>query len=145
MKLVICTKALENEQFIFGAPFSSYLSGDVYDEENKCVYGFKNGELNKQAPVTGWQSMIDLGDGKEAIVHIDEFTFAPYTIQQYYDMLPMLPEILPDELTEADYLNPNELAVKKRIEAIDESLWTLTPQEYVSQVIIGDKYPIIDS
>jgi len=149
MKLITGTEQelfnLEAEMFIFGAPFSAYLAGDIWSEENKCVYGHRAGKVNTSAGTTAWQSLIDLGNDLKAIVHIDEFTFQPHTLQNYYDMLPVLPEEYPEGETEADYLNSNELAIKQRIEAIAPELWELTPQQYVSQEIIGSTYTIIEN
>jgi len=140
--------------FHFGAPFSAYIHGNVWSEEDNEVYNYVNGVLDTNNGTTGWQNVFPvapivdvLPNGGWGIVHIDDpkFDFAPYTLQQYYDMLPVLPEVMPEGLTEADYLNSNELAIKQRIEAIDESLWTLTPQAYVSQYIIADNYLVIDN
>ena len=139
MKLILGTEQqltdLQAEQFTLGAPFSCYLKGDAWNEATLTVG--KN--------TTAWQSVqYSESLGSHYIVHIDEFDFSTYTFQDYHNMLPVLPEEYPEGETEADYLNPVELAIKQRIEAIAPELWSLTPQQYVSQEIIGSNYTIVE-
>lgn len=140
---------LENEIFVFGAPFSAYLCGDVYSEENKCVYNYVNGNLDTENGTTAWQSVFPvpaipdvLPDGGFGIVHIDDpkFQFKPYTFQDYLNLLPEIPEGQNAE----DLLSPTELAVYNRCESINEEDRDKTPQWFVSTNIIGDKFTIID-
>ena len=139
MKLVTGTEiemeGLQQEQFSLGAPFSCYLKGDAWNEATLTV----------GRNTSAWQSVqYSEGLGSYYIVHIDEFNFSAYTFQDYYNMLPVLPEEYPEGETEADYLSPVELAIKQRIEAIAPELWSLTPQQYVSQEIIGSNYTIVE-
>lgn len=141
---------LEIEVFDLGAPFSAYLCGNVWIEENKCVYNYVNGKLDTENGTYAWQSVFPvpaipdvLPDGGFGSVHIDDpkFDFKPYTFQDYLNLLPEIPE----GQDPADLLSPTELAVYNRCESINEEYRDKTPQEYVSQVIIGDKYIIFDS
>lgn len=124
---------LEAEMFTLGAPFSCYLKGDKWDESSTKVG--KN--------TTAWQSVqYSESLGSHYIVHIDDFPFTDHTFQWYKDQFYIEP-VEPVEGEEPQVIEYTELeqAILDRIPIGYEDY---TPQQYVSEVIISDKYTIID-
>ena len=128
MKLVTGTleemTQLEHEIFVFGAPFRCTFFGNAtYDEESQSVIGSKaNG-----ARTTKLQSPQPIEEGSEtySIVHIDEMPFARTKFAEYLSLYPY-DRVLLSRIPEGDY---------------DD----YTPQQYVSEVIIGANYTLITS
>ena len=118
--------ALKFAYFDLGAPFTAVLYGDYWHEPTKGVYSDERMvggtfALENEFPYLN----------ESALKHIDDYTFAPYTFQHYMDTY------------------PNNVAIQERIprdeegEPLDE--WLIkTPQQWVSEVIIGDNYVIVD-
>ncbi|NRA81820.1 MAG: hypothetical protein HRU18_26790 [Pseudoalteromonas sp.] len=127
MKLVTGTEQeitdLTFQSFVFGAPFSCFLKGDAWNNETNTVG--KN--------TTAWQS-VEYSEslGSHYIIHIDEFTFTDKTFQSYKD------EFYIDEETEYSEL---EQSILDRIPTGYEDY---SPKQYVSEVVIGDNYSVID-
>ena len=112
--------------FDAGAPMTAVLFGAHFDEDTKGVY--------ESSKLDGGTFALDAEfeqDGKWLLKHIDEYTFHPYTYQYYMDTYP-----------------DNE-AIQNRIPRDEEgeplAEWLdKTPQQYVSEVIIGSNYTIIE-
>ena len=127
MKLVTGTLQemtdLEHQIFVFGAPFrATFFDNSTWDEESLSMIGSKpNG-----ARTTKLQSPQPIEEGSETyfIVHIDEMPFAPTTFAEYASLYPD-DEVLLSRIPEGDY---------------DD----YTPQQYVSEVIIGASYSILN-
>ena len=118
--------ALENVIFVFGSPFSAITYRQVWDDFLEQY--FESG--SKVGGVSGWQKVTDEGDDVYSIIHIDMSTFSEKTIAEY------VVEIPEDE----DLRTETQKAVIARVvEGYEE----YTPQQYVSEVIIGNKYSII--
>ena len=120
------TIALKFMYFDLGAPFTAVLYGDYWHEETKGVY-------SDERMIGGTFSLereFEYLD-ESALKHIDDYTFAPYTFQHYMDTY------------------PNNVAIQERIPRDEEgeplAEWLVkTPQQWVSEVIIGDNYVIVD-
>jgi len=113
--------ALESDIFNLGAPFSCFLKGDAWNEETKAV-----GKLT-----TSWQPiMYDEINDWYWIYHIDLSTFSDHTFQWYKDQLP------------EENLSELEQAILNRMP--DEQYMEYTPQQYVSEIIIGDNFTVIE-
>jgi len=112
---------LEHQIFVFGAPFRATFFGNAtWDEENFSMIGSNpNG-----AKTIKLQEPMSLGNDVYGIVHIDEIAFAPTTFAEYASLYPD-DEVLLSRIPEGDY---------------DD----YTPQQYVSEVIIGANYSIIN-
>ena len=128
MKLVTGTEQelfdLEAQAFTLGAPFSCYLKGDKWDEASTKVG--KN--------TTAWQSVqYSESLSSHYIVHIDEFPFTDHTFQWYKDQFYI------DDETEYTEL---EQSILNRI---PEGYEEYTPKAYVSEVVIGNNYTVIDA
>lgn len=112
--------------FDAGAPMTAVLFANHWDEESKGVYASSDLQGGTFALEDEFEH-----EGKWLVKHIDEYIFAPYTYQYYMDTYP-----------------ENE-AIQSRIpkdengEPIPEWL-EKTPAQYVSEVIIGNNFPIID-
>ena len=118
--------ALENEIFLFGAPFSAVTYGQIWDDFLERYFESNS----KVGGVVSWQGPQDEGNDVYSIIHIDMFTFSEKTIAEY------VAEISEDE----DLRTETQKAIVTRvIEGYEEH----TPQQYVSEVIIGNKYNII--
>ncbi len=118
--------ALKFMYFYFGAPFTAVLYGDYWHELTKGVY---SDERMVGGTFTLKNEFPHL-DGY-ALKHIDEYTFAPYTFQHYLDTY------------------PDNVAIQERIPRDEEgeplAEWLVkTPQQWVSEVIIGDNYVIVE-
>jgi hypothetical protein len=118
--------ALKFAYFDLGAPFTAVLYGDYWHEPTKGVYS----DERMVGGTFALENVFPYLEGS-ALKHIDDYTFAPYTFQYYLDT----------------YLN--NVAIQERIprdeegEPLDE--WLIkTPQQWVSEVIIGDNYVIVD-
>lgn len=127
MKLVTGTEQqmadLQAEQFTLGAPFSCYLKGDAWDNTFNIV-----GKNTK-----AWQSVqYSESLNSHYIVHIDEFPFTDHTFQWYKDHFYI------DEETEYTEL---EQAILNRI---PEGYEDYSPKQYVSEVVIGNNYTVVD-
>jgi hypothetical protein len=125
MKLVTGTLEqmtnLEHQIFIFGAPFRCvWFYNAFWDESTLKVYN--NPEFTGVG-TDKLQEVNHLGNGVYAIVHIDEMTFAPETFAEYAIQYPEDQNIL---------------------NRIPEGYEDYTPQVYVSEVVIGDNYTIIN-
>ena len=118
--------ALKFAYFDLGAPFTAVLYGDYWHEETKGVYSDERMiggtfALENEFPYLN----------ESALKHIDDYTFAPYTFQYYMDTY------------------PDNVAIQERIPRDEEgeplAEWLVkTPQQWVSEVIIGDNYVIVD-
>ena len=118
--------ALKFAYFFFGASFTAVLYGDYWDELTKGVYSDERMiggtfELDKEFPYL---------DGS-ALKHIDDYTFAPYTFRHYLDTYP--------DNVEIQERIPRDEEGEPLPEWLDK-----TPQQWVSEVIIGDNYVIVD-
>ena len=127
MKLVTGTEQeivnLNIQSFVLGAPFSCFLKGDPWNNETNTVG--KN--------TTAWQSVqYNEGLGSHYIVHIDEFPFTDHTFQWYKD------QFYVDEETEYNELKQSIL------DRIPTGYEDYSPKQYVSEVVIGDNYSVID-
>jgi hypothetical protein len=112
--------------FDAGAPMTAVLFANHWDEESKGVYASSRLEGGTFALDTEFEQ-----DGKWLLKHIDEYVFHPYTYQYYMDTYP-----------------DNE-AIQNRIPRDEEgeplAEWLeKTPAQYVSEVIIGNNFQIID-
>lgn len=113
--------------FNAGAPMTATLFANYWDEDSKGVY--QSSLMDKEGTFALDAEFEQ--DGKWLLKHIDEYTFHPYTYQYYMDTYP-----------------DNE-AIQNRIPRDEEgeplAEWLdKTPQQYVSEVIIGDNYTIIE-
>ena len=121
---------LEHQVFVFGGPFrATFFSNSTWDEPSLSMIGSKpNG-----ARTTKLQEPFELeeGGGVYAIVHIDEMQFAPLTFADYIVDFPELEE---DQTEEQKVI----------LSRIPEEYEDYTPQQYVSEVIIGTDYTIIN-
>ena len=119
---------LEHQVFVFGAPFrATFFSNSTWDEPSLSMIGSKpNG-----ARTTKLQEPRDLGNDVWCIKHIDEMQFAPLTFADY---IAYFPEDEEDQTEEQKVI----------LSRIPEGYETYTPQSYVSEVIIGDNYTIIN-
>ena len=134
MKLVTGTleemTQLEHEMFVFGAPFRcTFFGNSSWDEASKSVVGSNpNGQRTTklQAPFE-----LEEGGGVYAIVHIDEMPFAPLTFADY---IADFPELEDDQTEEQKVI----------ISRIPEGYEDYTPKQYVSEVIIGTDYTVIN-
>ena len=112
--------------FYFGAPFTAILYGDYWHEATRRVYSDERmikgtDSLEKEFPYLA----------EYALKHIDDYQFYPFTFQYYMDMY------------------PDNVAIQERIPRGEEgeplAEWLVkTPQQWVSEVIIGDNYVIVD-
>ena len=118
--------ALELEIFAFGGPFSAVIYGQVWDNLFDRYFESKA----KTGGVSSWQKPNPEGEGVYSIIHIDMFTFSDKTIAEYVADIPEDEE----QQTETQ---------KAIIERVVEGYEEYTPQQYVSEVIISDKYNII--
>ena len=118
--------ALEQEIFHFGAPFSAIIYGQIWDDVTKTYYACPT----RKGGVTSWQEVKDEGNDVYSIIHIDMFTFSPKTIAEY------VAEIPEDEAQQTE-------TQKAVLDRVLQGYEDLTPQEYVSQLIIDNKYNII--
>jgi hypothetical protein len=137
VKLILGTEQqltdLQAEQFTLGAPFSCYLKGDAWNEATLTV----------GRNTTAWQSVqYSESLGSHYIVHIDEFPFTDHTFQWYNDQVYVEP-VEPVEGEEPQVIEYTELeqAILNRIPVGYE---TYTPKQYVSEVVIGNNYTVID-
>ena len=134
MKLVTGTLEeiadLEHQIFVLGGPFrATFFDNSSWDEASLSMIGSKpNG-----ARTTKLQAPFELeeGGGVYAIVHIDEMDFAPLTFADYIVDFPELEEDQTEE----------QKVILSRVPAGFEDY---TPQQYVSEIIIGDNYTIVD-
>ena len=134
--------ALKFAYFDLGAPFTAVLYGDYWHEETKGVYSDERmiggtfalerefDYLEEREFDYLEESEFDYLEGS-ALKHMDDYTFAPYTFQHYMDTY------------------PNNVAIQERIPRDEEgeplAEWLVkTPQQWVSEVIIGDNYVIVD-
>ena len=134
MKLVLTAtqqEAIELKLAIFnaGAPMTAVLFGNYFDEVTRGVYQdaqMKAGTfyLDSEFPYT------EVEGYSWALKHIDDYQFAPYTYQYYLDTYPENEAIL-------------ARIPKDEEENYDEAWLDRTPQEYVSEVIIGNNYHTI--
>ena len=120
--------ALENEIFLFGAPFSASTYGQIWDDFLERYFESNS----KVGGVVSWQGLKDEDNGVYSIIHIDMLTFSDKTIAQYVEEIP------------EDEENQTETQ-KAVLERVVEGYEDYTPQAYVSEVIIGDKYNIISA
>lgn len=125
------SKDLKFAYFDFGAPFTSAIFKSHFDEATKGVYQSskmdKEGTfaLDSETPYTGEEGY------NWKLKHIDEYEFAPITFRQYLAMYPNNEAI--------------EIRIPRNEEGeYDEAWLDKTPQEYVSEVIIGDNFTVID-
>ncbi len=118
--------ALEQEIFVYGAPFSAITYGQIWDEFLDKYFSNES----KIGGVLAWQGVADEGDGVYSIIHIDMFTFSDETIADYVANIPE------DEEQQTE----TQKAILARVV---EGYEDYTPKDYVSEVIIGDKYNII--
>lgn len=119
--------ALEKEIFVYGAPFSAITYGQIWDELLDKYFSNES----KAGGVSAWQGAADEGDGVYSIIHIDMFTFSDKTIAEYVVDIPEDEE----QQTETQ---------KAIIARVVEGYENYSPQQYVSEVIIGNNFPIID-
>lgn len=119
---------LEHQEFVLGGPFRcTFFSNSTWDEASKSVIGSKpNGKRT-----TKLQEPRDLGNDVWGIKHIDEMQFAPLTFADY---IAYFPEDEEDQTEE-------QKVILSRIPVGYEDY---TPKQYVSEVIIGTNYTIID-
>jgi hypothetical protein len=118
--------ALENEIFLFGAPFSAVTYGQIWDDFLERYFESNS----KVGGVVSWQGPQDEDNDVYSIIHIDMFTFSEKTIAEYVADIP----------EDEDLRTETQKAVIARVvEGYEE----YTPQQYVSEVIIGNKYSII--
>ena len=120
--------ALEQEVFVYGAPFSAITYGQIWDELLDKYFSNES----KAGGVSAWQGVADEGDGVYSIIHIDMFTFSDKTIAEYVVDIPEDEE----QQTETQ---------KAIIARVVEGYENYSPQQYVSEVIIGNNFPIIDN
>ena len=119
--------ALEQEIFVYGAPFSAITYGQIWDELLDKYFSNES----KVGGVSAWQGVADEGDGVYSIIHIDMFTFSDKTIAEYVVDIPEDEE----QQTETQ---------KAIIARVVEGYEDYSPQQYVSEVIIGSNYTIVD-
>jgi hypothetical protein len=118
---------LEHQIFVFGAPFrATFFGNSTWDEQSLSMIGSKP----DGAKTTKLQEPVDMGGGTWGIVHIDEMPFAPTTFAEYIADFPELEE---DQTEEQKVI----------ISRIPEGYEDYTPQQYVSEVIIGELYTTI--
>jgi hypothetical protein len=131
MKLVVGTKEqmvdLKLKYFDAGACFTAVLYNNYWDEATKRVYPSKN---QMDADTFALESEYEY-EGQWALKHIDDYVFAPYTYRHYMDTYPDNEAI------------QNRIPRDEEGEPIEEWL-DKTPQQWVSEVIIGDNYTVID-
>jgi len=118
--------ALEQEIFVYGAPFSAITYGQFWDDFLEKYFESES----KVGGVSAWQGVADEGGGVYSIIHIDMFTFSEKTIAEYVADIPEDEE----QQTETQ---------KAIIARVFEGYEDHSPQQYVSEVIIGNKYNII--
>ncbi len=118
--------ALKFAYFDLGAPFTAVLYDDYWHEETKGVY-------SDERMIGGTFALENEFPYLEesALKHIDDYTFAPYTFQHYLDTY------------------PDNAAIQERIPRDEEgeplAEWLVkTPQQWVSEMIIGANYVIVD-
>ncbi len=116
---------LKFEMFRLGAPFTAVLFDNYWDEETKGVYA----SSKMKGGTFALESEFPYED-QYALKHIDEYVFAPYTFKHYMDTYPDN-EVIQNRIPRDEEGEPLE-------EWLDK-----TPQQYVSEVIIGDNYTII--
>jgi len=117
---------LKFDKFRLGAPFTAVLFGNYWDEETKRVYA----SSKMKGGTFALESEFPYED-QYALKHIDEYVFAPYTFQYYMDTYPDNEVILAriPKNNEGEY---------------DEAWLDKTPQMWVSDVLIGDNYTVVD-
>jgi hypothetical protein len=117
---------LKLEIFNLGAPFTAVLFGNYWDEETRGVYA----SSKMKGGTFALESEFPYED-QYALKHIDEYVFAPYTFQYYMDTYPDNEVILAriPKNNEGEY---------------DEAWLDKTPQMWVSDVLIGDNYTVVD-
>jgi len=118
--------ALEQEIFVYGAPFSAITYGQIWDEELKKYFSSNS----KNGGVSAWQPIKDEGEGVYSIIHIDMFTFSNETIADYVANIPE---------DEEQQTETQKAVIARVVEGYED----YTPKTYVSEIIIGDKYSII--
>ena len=112
--------------FDAGAPMTAVLFANHWDEDSKGVYASSKLEGGTFALDAEFEQ-----DGKWLVKHIDEYIFHPYTYQYYMDTYPDNEAIL-------------ERIPKNNEGEYDEAWLDKTPQMWVSDVLIGDNYTVID-
>ena len=118
--------ALEQEIFFYGAPFSAITYGQIWDEFLEQYFANES----KIGGVSAWQGVTDEEDGAFSIIHIDMFSFSEKTIAEY------VADISEDEEQQTE-------TQKAIIARVVEGYEDYSPQQYVSEVIIGNKYNIV--
>ncbi len=116
---------LKFKYFDAGACFTAVLFGNYWDEATKGVYPSKN---QMDAGTFSLESEFEY-EGQWALKHIDDYVFAPYTYRHYMDNYPDNEAI------------QNRIPRDKDGEPVTEWL-DKTPQQWVSEVIIGDNYTV---
>ena len=119
--------ALEQEIFVYGAPFSAITYGQIWDDFLEKYFSNES----KVGGVSAWQEVADEGGGVYSIIHIDMFTFSDETIADYVANIPE------DEEQQTE----TQKAILARVV---EGYEDYTPNAYVSEVIIGDNYTTVD-
>ena len=64
--------ALEQEIFVYGAPFSAITYGQIWDDFLEQYFANES----KIGGVSAWQGVTDEEDGAFSIIHIDMFSFS---------------------------------------------------------------------
>ena len=118
--------ALEQEIFVYGAPFSAITYGQIWDEFLETYFESES----KVGGVSAWQKVYDEGNDVYSIIHIDMFTFSDETIADYVANIPE---------DEEQQTETQKAVIARVVEGYED----YTPKSYVSEVIIGDKYNII--
>ena len=118
--------ALKFAYFFFGAPFTAVLYGDYWHELTKGVYSDER-MIGGTFALENEFAYLD----ESALKHIDDYAFAPFTFRHYMETY------------------PDNVAIQERIPRDEEgeplAEWLdKTPQQWVSEVIIGDNYVIVD-
>ena len=131
MKIVLLDSRQESidlkfRYFDLGAPFTAALFNNHWDEETKCV----RSAPGKSGCTRALESEFE-HSGKWALKHIDDYIFHPYTFRHYMEAF-----------------HDNE-AIQSRIprdenDNLIEEWLDKTPQMWVSEVIIGDSYTILE-
>ena len=117
---------LKSDLFQLGAPFTAVLFNNHWDEESKGVYA--SDEL------VGGTFALDSEfehEGSWCLKHIDEYVFAPYTFGYYQENYP-------------DNEGIQTRIPKDENEEPDPEWLDKTPQQYVSEVLIGTNFTIIE-